>query len=224
MLRKFGIDIIKYHPLYDNLLYKYNFETIIDIGANDGQFAEEIHQKLPGAAIYSFEPIESVYKKLMVNMRNVSNFKAFNVGLGEKSEKTTINKSSFSPSSSLLRMATLHKKLYPKSAEIIEETAQIETLDNFLEQIDFRGNLLIKIDVQGYEDKVIKGGKKTFERARMLIVETSFVRLYEGQPLFEDVVLLLRDLGFSYCGSREQHWNKLTDELIYQDSIFRRNG
>jgi hypothetical protein len=58
------------------------------------------------------------------------------------------------------------------------------------------------MDVQGFEDRVIAGGLRTLERASVLWVETSFVELYEGQPLFADIHDRLRDLGFEYRGRR----------------------
>ncbi|MFN8465859.1 MAG: FkbM family methyltransferase [Caldilineaceae bacterium] len=46
---------------------------------------------------------------------------------------------------------------------------------------------MVKIDVQGFEDKVLLGGELTIRHASMLIIETSFQVLYEGQALFGDV-------------------------------------
>lgn len=82
------------------------------------------------------------------------------------------------------------------------------------------GNLLVKLDVQGYEDKVLLGGKNVISQAKMLLIETSFTRLYENQPLFDDIYLIVRELGFTYQGSRERHYNKKTGELVYEDAIF----
>ena len=220
ILRKFGYDIVHHHPVFDIALKKYAIETVIDIGANSGQFALGIHEQLPHAMIYSFEPLHDIFTKLSENLKGVRNFKAFNVGLGEKNETTTILRSSFSPSSSLLPMTELHKKLYPKSSRATTETITIKRLDDMANDIPIKGDLLVKLDVQGYEDNVIRGGSKIIGKATMLLIETSFIQLYENQPLFDDIYSIVRELGFTYKGSRERHYSKETGELIYEDSIF----
>lgn len=220
ILRKRGFDIIRYHPLYDTLLARYAIDTVIDVGANTGQFAQEIHEKLPEAQIYSFEPLHDAYLELEKLGSQIPRFRAFNFALGDSEGTSEIERSSFSPSSSLLHMSAQHKELYPKSADISKETIQVKRLDDIASQMEINGNILIKIDVQGFEDKVIKGGTSLLPRAKMLIVETSFVPLYESQPLFDDIEKLVYSIGFRYHGTREQHWKGNTGELLYQDSIF----
>jgi hypothetical protein len=73
---------------------------------------------------------------------------------------------------------------------------------------------------KGFEDKVINGGRKTIGKAAVVIVETSFVPLYEKQPLFADIHDLMKNLGFSYYGDAARHYSKDTNKLIYEDSIF----
>ena len=223
LLRKFGYDLVRYHPVYDIALKKHAIETVIDIGANTGQFALSIHEQLPHAMIYSFEPLHDVFLKLSENLKSVETFKAFNVGLGEKNEATAILRSSFTPSSSLLPMTELHKKLYPKSSGATPETIEIKRLDDMASSMPITGNLLVKLDVQGYEDKVLRGGGNLIGQAKMILVETSFIQLYENQPLFDDIYRIVRELGFTYQGSRERHYSKETGELIYEDAIFTRD-
>lgn len=219
-LRHFGLDIVFYRSVFDKALEKYNIDTVLDIGANAGQFAEEIHKQLPRAKIYSFEPLKDIFLRLQEKTNTIPNFKAFNIGLGEKNGSAEIERSSFSLSSSFLPMGTLHKKLYPKSAETYKETVDVRRLDDVTGEMNLSGNILIKIDVQGFENAVINGGKATISKAKVLLLETSFVELYVGQPLFDDIYRLLKPLGFKYIGRQNQHWNKAGDEIIYEDSVF----
>jgi len=220
VLRRSGYDIVTYHPQYQALLKQFSIGTVLDIGANDGQFALDVRAHVPAAEIYSFEPLKDQFDKLCRRFAGQSNFHPFNVALGESNTTTTIKRSAFSPSSSLLDMTEAHKKLYPKSAAQYPEEINLRRLDDMKKEMRIRGNLLVKIDVQGYEAAVIKGGAQIISKAVMVVVETSFLELYAGQPLFDDVYQLLRPLGFSYHGHKEQHWNEKTNELIYEDSIF----
>lgn len=220
VLRKLGFDVVRYHPIFDIVLKKYAIDTVIDVGANNGQFALDIHARLPSATIYSFEPLHDTYKELVENLKDVPTFRAFNVGLGDAAETKTIFRSSFSPSSSLLPMTDLHKKLYPKSAGATPETITIRKLNDVASGMNLNGNVLVKLDVQGYEDKVLRGGTEVLRHAKVLVTEVSFVTLYEGQPLFNDIYTIARELGFTYAGSRERHYSSQTGELLYEDSIF----
>lgn len=218
----FGLEIRKYRktPGHLDWLKELGIKTVLDIGANIGQFATEISGILPEATIYSFEPIKECFKKLNENMASNSNFKSFNFALGDKEENVEMNKSSYTPSSSILKMADAHKELFPHTKDSVKETIKIKTLDGFSKSQNFEKEILLKIDVQGYEDKVISGGKKVFSIAKVVIIETSFTALYENQPLFDQIYEILKTLGFSYTGCSEQKLNKLNGKVILEDSVF----
>jgi FkbM family methyltransferase len=62
-----------------------SIQTVLDVGANTGQFATAaIHEILPEATIYSFEPLRECYDLLVKNMSYVSKFRAFNFALGSE--------------------------------------------------------------------------------------------------------------------------------------------
>lgn len=219
LLNKLGFDIRRYHPLYDTTIKPLGIKTVIDIGANTGMFSKEMRKRFPDAQIYAFEPLSDCYKTLVSKMSSDNKFKAWNIALGDSNGQAEIKRSSFHPSSSILQMASLHKKLYPKSKGLKTESIEIKRLDD-INELALEKNILIKIDVQGFEDKVIKGGKKTIERASVIIIETSFVTLYENQPLFDDIYNMLIGLGFSYYGDVGRHYSRFSDKLIYEDSVF----
>lgn len=219
ILRSFGWDIRRHHSLYDTALKHYHINTIIDIGANDGLWSKEMRSLLPTAQIYAFEPLKDCYDRLTKRFEGDQHFKAFNVALGEKDGTADLGRSSFHPSSSMRAMAPLHKELYPKSAAVTHEEVLVRRLDS-IEGLDLAPGILIKMDVQGFEDKVIAGGQKTLDKARVIIIETAFVTLYEGQPLFGDIHDQLRRLGFSYHGNCGEHYSSKTGERIYEDSVF----
>jgi len=93
-------------------------------------------------------------------------------------------------------------------------------LDDVAPDLQIVDNLLIKVDVQGAEDKVIAGGEETFARAAVLILETSFVPLYEGQVLFDAVYDRLRQMGFAYMGTEHIIRHPQTGRVLQCDSLF----
>jgi len=220
ILKGLGYDLDRKRALnnYQKVL-SYNFETILDIGANVGQFSKEMLGIFPNAQIYAFEPVPDCYEKLK-KISKKPNFHSFPFALGNKHGETDINVSSYSPSSSLLKMSDLHKKIFPHTAGEHKETIQIRRLDDMASELNIKTPLLIKMDVQGYEKEVILGGQETFKKASVVFSEISFVSLYEGQPLADEIRRLLKELGFEYKGFLNQKKKPQTREILIEDSIF----
>lgn len=220
ILRRLGFDLVRYHSFWDDVAQPMGIRTILDIGANEGVFSIEMRKRFPDAFICAFEPLHDCFEELNRRMAGDERFMSFNAALGEEKGHTEINRSASHPSSSLLPMAGLHKVLYPHSAEHTKETIEMERLDDLMQGVSFESPALVKIDVQGFEASVIKGGRETLKRCDIIVVENSFVTLYEGQALFGEIHDLLKELGFSYRGRSETHYDPHTKEPIYEDSVF----
>jgi FkbM family methyltransferase len=195
-------------------------KTILDIGANTGQFAKSIHQLFPEAALYSFEPLSDCYEELIANFANVPQFKAFNLALGDETGSVEIYRSEFSPSSSLLPMAELHKNCFPFTKNQSIEEVKVVCLDTISKSLELRKPMLVKLDVQGYEDKVISGGKGVISQADIIIVELSVEQLYDGQPLFDDIYKTIMGMGFKYRGNYDQLCSPDDGRVLQVDGIF----
>jgi len=217
-----GINVQKYTRPNYGWIYERNIAVVLDIGANTGQYALEISKILPQSTIYSFEPIKKCYDELVINTRKL-NLKPFNFALGEREYETEINVSSHSPSSSLLRMTDLHKNLYSHSKDYTLEKISVKRLDSIAPELNISDkNYLVKIDVQGFEDKVILGGNETIKGAQIIQVEMTYQELYKGQPLFDNIYKLLYEMGFEFSGNISQVFNPDNGGLVYSDSIFLR--
>jgi FkbM family methyltransferase len=223
-LRFRGVEVRTFECLNKSWLRNSGVRTIFDIGANTGQFARAIHEVLPEAFIYSFEPLSDCYKEMQRAMGNVEKFRGFNTALGEKDGEAVFYRSEWSPSSSLLPMGVLHRNNFPHTARESRETVGVRRLDDYVDGLTIEDNVLLKLDVQGYEDKVLAGGKYLLERAKILIVETAMVPLYDGQPLFRDIFTTLDNHGFRYKGALSQSPSPIDGSILYSDSIFVRDA
>ena len=224
LLRRCGLDIRR-RPPYEPFewLRDWNSRTVLDVGGNVGQFAVQIHRTLPEARVYSFEPLGDCCDQLRKVMAGVSQFQAFDFALGDATGRTQIHRSDAPESSSLLPMGQLHKRAFPYTAQTHVETIEIRRLDDIAADLQIEDNVLIKVDVQGAEDKVISGGRQMFARAAALIMETTFVPLYEGQVLFDAIYDRLRPMGFTYMGTEHIIRNPHTGRVLQCDSLFLRD-
>lgn len=201
-------------------LRKLGIRTVLDVGSNDGKFAGEINKILPEAFIYSFEPLPDVFEQLKLNTSRIKNIQYNNYALGEKEEEKIIFKNDYTPSSSLLKMKTLHKKAFPFTVNSREETVRVKTLDTISDNLKLDSRLLLKLDVQGYEINVLKGSLRLLEKVDVIIAETSFYELYENQPLFKDVFDFLRQYNFKYVGNMVQLEDSNDGKILQADSVF----
>lgn len=192
--------------------------TVIDIGAHSGDFSRRFRSLLPNAKIYAFEPLPGPFGKLVEVMEQDGNFEAFNCALGSAPGVVEMRENEFSYSSSLLAMADRHREEFPFTAQSRPISVDVKRLDDI--NITVSGAVLIKIDVQGFEEQVIEGGERTMKLADIVILETSFTELYQGQHLFSAIYERMCRLGFSYSGSFGQLSSPTNGIPLQQDAIF----
>ncbi|WP_207511694.1 FkbM family methyltransferase [Longitalea luteola] len=200
-------------------LKKYNFKTIIDVGANEGQFTRKISIVFPDAEIHCFEPLQEDFNKLKYNFQDSSKIKIYNFGLGDTNEEKNIYRNEYSPSSSLLEMLELHKSNFQYAVKAEPEKVSIRIFDEVFKG-DLARPLLVKVDVQGYEMHVLNGGPKIMEQADVCIIETSFYPLYNGQPLFGEIYNYFIQRGYEYVGSIDQLTAPTDNKILQADAVF----
>src|SRR5206468_6331662 len=117
-------------------------------------------------------------------------------------------------------IAPSHVQAFPFTAGGDRVAIGVTTLDAMFDEHPLCEPLLVKIDVQGVEDRVIAGGQETLRRTAVAIVEMSFETLYEGQPLFDTVYGMMKELGFSYRGNLGQLASPEDGRLLQCDAVF----
>ena len=197
--------------------------SIIDVGANTGQFAKVISNIFPLAYMYCFEPLPDPFEKLSKWAEHrQGRVTVFNVALGDTDgEARMLVHLDHTPSSSLLETTGLSKKLYPFTRKQAVLTVKITTLDKAMANVTnpINPDILVKIDVQGYEDRVIRGGVETLLKSRACILEICLEPLYEDQVSFYEIVSLLYKFGYHYGGNLDQVYSK-DGYVIYVNALF----
>lgn len=186
--------------------------VILDCGANGGTEANKWASLTDRVTIYGFEPNEAACAKLNNNAQT-QGFRHFYspvclAATNDQKQKFFLTKTK--GSSSLYKpeeQQSLRWKSYQGNKIIcsneavgLDKVVEIPTtsLDtwasaNNITEVDF-----IKLDVQGAELDILKGGKKLLQTVLGMEVEVEFTAIYNGQPLFSDIDIFLREEGFTF--------------------------
>ena len=177
------------------LIKRLDVDLLIDIGANQGQYATRFRQLGYQGDMVSFEPLEAAFSSLSRAARNDGRWQVKQFAVGAENGSATLHVSANSVSSSLLDVGELHVAAAPSSEHLRDEEVTVTTLDTALKDTSFRSAWL-KIDTQGFESEVLAGATETLSRVSVVQCEMSLVELYVGQPPFLQVFQKIESLGF----------------------------
>jgi FkbM family methyltransferase len=204
------------------LLRRFGVDLVFDVGANVGQFAQELRAVGYTGRIVSFEPLSSAFEALRDRARRDSLWTINQFGLGDCDGEAVINVSKGSSYSSILNaLPSLSRFDSTGTSLVARESVSIRTFDSVFSE--FRGNAkqpFLKIDVQGYERKVLDGAKSSLPELTGIQLELSFVELYDGETLIEEMVSRLAHDGFRLVCLQPLYTNLSAGALLQADGYF----
>lgn len=185
--------------------------VIFDVGANVGQSIDRFKKTFKNPTIHSFEPIDSEFKTIHNKFGKQKNIILNHIALGEKQETKKINitagtgNSSFNKINPGTKWLQTRSKQYNKSENNYVtkiEDVKIETLDNYCKQNNIDKIDILKIDTQGYEDKVLQGSLETIKKNKIgiIITEIMFDDVYDKHFCFSDLEKYLIPNNFRMVG------------------------
>lgn len=201
-------------------LMRYEPKTILDIGANDGYSVTLFRQIFPQARILSFEPLADCFQMVESTIQRHPPGQAFHCALGDQDGTSIIHRSEFTPSSSLLPMDQIHKQEFPHTSNSTDEKITVRRLDGMRNELRLEPPFIAKIDVQGFEDRVIRGGEQTLRQAVAIVVELSNYSLYKDQATFSGVHSQLESMGFVFRGTIDQMQSPKDGRILQFDGLF----
>lgn len=181
--------------------------TIFDVGANRGQFGLAAMTAFPDAQIHCYEPLPGPFRELARAFRSCPRVHCHPLGLGDRAGGASIRMASQDQSSSLLPMHSNHRKAYPQIQEGESVGITLTTLENELRRIQPVGPILLKIDTQGYEWRVLEGAGPLLSKIEWILLETSTQPMYEGEVLFAELSQRLAERGFRFRFPADIHCN-----------------
>jgi FkbM family methyltransferase len=197
------------------------FDLVADVGANRGQFTLLCRRLRPTARVVAFEPLAgpaAVYRALFSGDLGVS---LYCVALAPERGEMEMNISKSDDSSSLLPISRVQTDNYPGTERIGCCKVPAAPLTDFISAADLTGRSLLKLDVQGFELEVLKSGAPLLPSFDWIYAECSFVPLYEGQALADEIIAFLKAHGFVLSGKHNPSRGR-NGLLLQADLLFTR--
>ena len=168
-------------------------DTIIDIGANIGYTTLLFSKACSSGNVISIEPSKELFQTVNdhLTLNEITNVKCLNIGLGAEEKTVQLYKVSENNSG-------MNRIFEDETVPFSSESITIKTLDNIVTEQNINAINAIKIDVEGYECKVLKGAYNTLKTKHpTLLIEIDDHNLREQQSSPDEVFKLLSDLNYS---------------------------
>jgi len=197
---------------------------LFDVGANRGQFLKHLIAAFPLSEIYSFEPNPECFKILENSVKDYSNVKCLNFGLGNISGEFSI----YLPKNDML---SERASLFPNAInfleaneEVFKQVIQVKTLDSFCEENNIQFIDFLKIDTEGYEFNVLLGASRLINEKRINIIQFEFNEMnVEARVFLKDFYNLLKDFSFYRLGQESLiylgEYSAINEIFVYQNII-----
>ncbi|MCH8144310.1 MAG: FkbM family methyltransferase [Gemmatimonadetes bacterium] len=210
------------------LLSKLDVDVLVDVGANDGHFGSKLRRHGYHGRLLSFEPAPGVYERLARLSAADRRWDVFRVALGDREETAVLNLMAATTFNSFLKPNSLALRLFEVGTEIQGEVrVSVDRLDRILPTLlpdSDRQRVFLKIDTQGYDLNVLRGAGGQLESIVGLQVEMAMTPLYEGTPLYNDVVEFVEARGFALIAAFPVTWNSSEPRALEYDGIFLRKA
>jgi FkbM family methyltransferase len=170
--------------------------VVLDVGANVGAVAREYLRNFPEAQVHCFEPVPATFERLKTNLRGFGRATLHREAVGTKvgSTKMFVGSNSFTNS------------LVKSSSHSNEIEVPVTTIDAFCAQHGIQAIDLLKIDAEGFDMEVLKGGIGLLSAGRVtfILIEATPNRSVQQHVWLGEVQNFLEPFGFQLYGLYDQ--------------------
>jgi FkbM family methyltransferase len=233
-LRSFGYEVVPYPPSdwvrsrdsLQRLLTKLSIDCVFDVGANKGQFGDQLRDIGYRGTILSFEPVQAHFQVLSARAAARPPWKAFKYALGSQNHQAEINVNEDDVLSSFLSTTSGPTSTLPKNRVVARETVEVRRLDSIFQECMVgvtSSHLYLKLDTQGFDLEALRGADGVLEKFLAAQSEVSFIPIYQSMPTSLETIKEFQSRGFDVVDFMPV--TRASDNLLMMemDCMFARN-
>jgi FkbM family methyltransferase len=198
----------------------HRIDLVLDVGAHRGEYVRLLRYLGYEGDVISFEPQAAAYAAVDAASRRDDRWNAHNLALGDEDGEAILNIAYPSSRSSLLAPGAGDAARGHVSFVATERVATKRLDDVVDESLLSARNVLLKLDVQGFEWQVLQGGARTLQRVAGVQIEMGLVERYDGERLFPEIVARLEEMGFLLARVIPGVGTANDGRLLHLDGIF----
>lgn len=192
--RKFLRDFLRAHRI----------DCVLDVGANVGQYGDELRSIGYSGLIISFEPDPDTFKRLSAHIEGLPNWVALGIALGSEAKVASLHRMAASDFNSFRTPTSHDTQLYDEQNRVVGTVeVEVQTLSSLLPKLKASHGFsrpLLKMDTQGFDVEVFRGAAGVHRSIVALQSELPVKHLYEGTPSWTEAIAEYQAHGFDLAG------------------------
>lgn len=217
------MELLQPGPRRVRLLAWREIESVIDVGANAGQYGSRLREAGFTGRIVSFEPGSAAFDRLSETTGRDPRWEVYQCALGDQDGTVTLNVAADSEGSSLLEVEERETRNSPGSAFVGTEQVTLARLDALWPDLSLDGGpVYLKLDTQGSELAILRGAERALGDVEIIEAELSLVPLYRDGPLFDEMIAFLDARGFGLISVEGIDEERDKGHMLQVDAIFLR--
>ena len=206
------------------VLRRLEIDCVLDVGAHRGDYARLLRRYGYRGRIVSFEPVSANFERLAAAAAGDPRWEVRHAALGREDAAAEINVAHDTRLSSFLPARdALNPEVGTALAVEEREEVPVRSLDSVFDDVvrpDER--VYLKLDTQGWDLEVLRGGERSLQRIRGLQTEVSVLPLYDRMMNYLDAMREVTDRGFELTGIYPVAYNDLS--IVELDCVFIRKA
>lgn len=196
------------------------YRHFLDVGAFEGEFTDSVLSYFQPERVWMVEADPDQSGFLQTKYREESRAKVIPAAIADRSGSLEFHVNAHRPSSSLMPIASRTAGVFRKEmneARIVRVPAL--SLDELFEKEALPDIDLMKVDIQGAERLLLRGGTESLKRIRLVFMEVWFQECYQGSALFPEIQTIMTGSGFKLRSFHE--FRKGSDgNLVYSNALY----